>query len=236
MHSPDDGGVNQEHVETHTPWRAPQHVQVLIRRERFNSPEQNENSSSRLFVSDVVSPPKPVARLFSFSEVQQAHCLPHSDNKMLHCRALCCMGLVVGVLGLACAHDLTITSQHGQQEDVFSRSTRTLQQQLQNSDTTLKYIDFSTLPADLPADNQTVADEKPLQGSIDITTNAINEPYSIQYGAFHLGPTEVDQITSIVADQLVRFSIYCEAVRIRKQACIRLTPRMAAPCADGYTW
>lgn len=104
---------------------------------------------------------------------------------------------------VGCAH--AASAQHGDEhERKLSSSTRQLQS-LQNSDLTLRYADFTKLPMKLPAGNNTV-EEVALQGNISITTDAINEPYDVPEGAFHLGPTEVNQIVSAVTTQLVRCS------------------------------
>ena len=76
---------------------------------------------------------------------------------------------------------------------------------IQNSDTTLQYIDLSSIPTLLPEGNGTIAEERPLQNNINITTDAINQPYDVQEGAFHLGPFEVQQIMDAVTSQLVCF-------------------------------
>lgn len=113
------------------------------------------------------------------------------------------LGVLVAALvpGYACA----LNSASQVDGDPIARSRELLQ--LRNSDTTLRYADLSSLPADI-AENNTVT-EVALEGNITITTNAINQPYEVPIGTFHLGPTEVKQIISAVETQLVRCYMLC---------------------------
>ena len=120
---------------------------------------------------------------------------------MLPLRASVAVSVAMFLVSLACAHALHIAAGH-QEHGIFRSHNRRLQN-LQNSDTTLQYIDFTSLPADLPGGNGTLVDEQPFQANINITTDAINEPYDVQEGAFHLGPFEVNQIMDAVTSQLV---------------------------------
>jgi hypothetical protein len=123
--------------------------------------------------------------------------------------------LAVAVLVQGCARALEFTALHLAHGDVGKLNRRQLQQELENSDFTLRHVDFSNLPAELNSTDVIKAGENPLEGNITITTNAINEPYDVPFGTFHLGPEEVNQIFASVNTQLVRPCLLILQYRIK---------------------
>lgn len=117
-------------------------------------------------------------------------------------RAFVQLVLAVACLFEGCAFASHYASESEHEDGVLHSRSRHLLQ-IRNSDTSLKYADFSMIPADI-AENNTVG-ENALQGNITITTQAINQLYDVPFGTFHLSPTEVEQIIVAVTTQLVGF-------------------------------
>lgn len=73
---------------------------------------------------------------------------------------------------------------------------RSLQQETAVTITRVRMVDFSTLTAE----NDEILTENELSGKINVT--ASDEP--VMYGAFYLGPSQVEQMDRVISAELVR--------------------------------